>query len=212
MVGGQDRGPAGRGGLQWNHVLLRGDPAALSPEALAPFAGNYIEAPARFLPALGGAFTRIDPWERMVYVHQAPAMAARPARGITVRRLTPQDASALVALGPKAAWIHRTWGDPEQLAASALGWGAFHRGRVLSVACTYFLGSGYEDVAALADPRPPAAAPRAGLCHRTVPGHRRPRPRAQLDLLPRQPPQQPPRPPIRQGFRRVPLDPPHRDQ
>ncbi|MEV7521306.1 GNAT family N-acetyltransferase [Streptomyces sp. NPDC091371] len=52
----------------------------------------------------------------------------------------------------ETAWIHKTWGGPEQLAASGRGWGAFHRGRALSLACTYFLGSGYEDVAALADP------------------------------------------------------------
>ncbi|AWZ03427.1 MULTISPECIES: GNAT family N-acetyltransferase [unclassified Streptomyces] len=135
-----------------DHVLLRGDPSGLTPEALAPFAGGYVEAPARFLPVLGGAFRRVDPWERLVYVHQAPAMPARPARGITVRRLTPKDAPALVALGPEAAWIHKTWGSPEQLAASGLAWGAFHRSQVLSLACTYFLGGQYEDVAALADP------------------------------------------------------------
>ncbi|MET9883139.1 GNAT family N-acetyltransferase [Streptomyces sp. NPDC006430] len=135
-----------------DHILLRGEPGALSPEALARFEGSYVEAPARFLPALGGAFARVDPWERMVYVHQEPALAARPAHGITVRRLTPKDAPAIFALGPETAWIYKTWGGPEQLAASGLGWGAFHRGRALSLACTYFLGSGYEDVAALADP------------------------------------------------------------
>ncbi|MGE7389039.1 GNAT family N-acetyltransferase [Streptomyces sp. NPDC004126] len=135
-----------------DHVLLRGDPGALSPDSLAPFADRYVEAPARFLPRLGGAFARVDPWERMVYVHREPAMAARPAPGVTVRRLTPRDASALVALGPGAAWIHKTWGGPERLAASGLAWGAFHRGRALSLACTYFLGTGHEDVAALADP------------------------------------------------------------
>ncbi|MFG2393510.1 GNAT family N-acetyltransferase [Streptomyces lavendulae] len=135
-----------------DHVLLRGDPGALTPDALAGFVGSYIEAPARFLPVLGGGFQRIDPWERMVYVHQAPAVPARPAPGITVRRMTPEDASAVVALGPGAAWIHKTWGGPEQLASSGLCWGAFHRGRALSLACTYFLGSRYEDVAALADP------------------------------------------------------------
>lgn len=36
--------------------------------------------------------------------------------------------------------------------AAGLCWGAFHRGRALSLACTYILGSRYEDVAALADP------------------------------------------------------------
>ncbi|MFD0352231.1 GNAT family N-acetyltransferase [Streptomyces sp. NPDC127110] len=134
------------------HVLLRGDPAALAPGALAGFADSYIEAPARFLPVLGGAFQRVDPWERMVYVHSAPAIAARPAHGITVRRLTAEDAPAVAALGLGAAWIHRTWGGPEQLASSGHCWGAFHRGRALSLACTYFLGSRYEDIAALADP------------------------------------------------------------
>lgn len=49
-----------------DHVLLRGDPDALTPDALARFAGSYVEAPARFLPVLGGGFQRIDPWERMV--------------------------------------------------------------------------------------------------------------------------------------------------
>ncbi|MEV0410723.1 hypothetical protein AB0I68_07900 [Streptomyces sp. NPDC050448] len=44
-----------------DHVLLRGDPGVLSPDTLAPFAGCYIEAPARFLPVLGGAFARVDP-------------------------------------------------------------------------------------------------------------------------------------------------------
>ncbi|MFF4583804.1 GNAT family N-acetyltransferase [Streptomyces sp. NPDC001373] len=133
-----------------DHLLLRGDPGALNPDALARFAGSYVEAPARFLPFLGAAFQRIDPWERMVYVRSAAATGARPAHGVTVRRLTPGDAPAVVALGPGAAWIHRTWGGPERLASSGLCWGAFHRGRALSLACTYFLGSRYEDVAALA--------------------------------------------------------------
>ncbi|MGW6612274.1 hypothetical protein ACWGA0_02230 [Streptomyces erythrochromogenes] len=48
-------------------------------------------------------FQHVDPWELMVYVHQAPPMAARPAPGITVRRLTSKDTPAVVALGPGAA-------------------------------------------------------------------------------------------------------------
>ncbi|MFF3672864.1 GNAT family N-acetyltransferase [Streptomyces sp. NPDC002120] len=135
-----------------DHVLLRGDPDALTPDALARFSGSRIEAPSGFLPVLDGVFRRVDPWGCLVYVHQAPALAARPAHGITVRRLTPEDASAVVALGPGAARIHRTWGGPDQLASSGLCWGAFHRGRALSLACTRLLGSRYEDVVALAAP------------------------------------------------------------
>ncbi|MFE5717573.1 GNAT family N-acetyltransferase [Streptomyces erythrochromogenes] len=69
-----------------------------------------------------------------------------------MRRLTSKDTPPVVALGPGAAWIPRTWGGPEQLASSGLCRGAFHRGRALSLACTCFLGSRYEDVADLADP------------------------------------------------------------
>ncbi|WP_308072246.1 GNAT family N-acetyltransferase [Streptomyces bambusae] len=88
----------------------------------------------------------------MVYVHHAPALPARPPRGTTVRRLTAEDADALADLGPQAAWIHGTWGGPHALAASGAAWGAFHRGRLRAVACTYVLGSRHEDLAVFADP------------------------------------------------------------
>ncbi|MFJ6633543.1 GNAT family N-acetyltransferase [Streptomyces sp. NPDC091376] len=139
-----------------DHVRLAGDPQALAVAALAPFAGHYIMAPCRFLPLLGSSFDQLHPWERMVYTHQAPARTPRPPRGVTIRRLTPADTQALAALGPELAWIHGSWGGPSGLAASGLGWAAFRKDRILAVACTYFLGSAYEDIA----------------CG-TVPGHRR---------------------------------------
>ncbi|MFG2628144.1 GNAT family N-acetyltransferase [Streptomyces sp. NPDC048473] len=137
-----------------DHVLLRGDPRAIAPGSLAPLAGSYIEAPDHFLPALGASFGRIVPGERMVYVHRAPATspAPRPPRGVTVRRLVPEDARALAALGPDAAWLHAGWNGPSGLAASGLGRAAFHKDRILAVACTYFLGSAYEDIACFTVP------------------------------------------------------------
>ncbi|MCP3819301.1 GNAT family N-acetyltransferase [Streptomyces sp. A3M-1-3] len=138
-----------------DHVLLRGDPSALTPGGLAPFAGGYVEAPARFVPVLGAAFDRVMPWERMVYVHRVPVAAPRLQRGVTVRRLQPGDTPALTAftgLDTHTAWIHRSWGGPAGLAASGLGWAAFHQGSVLAVACTYFLGSTYEDIACVTVP------------------------------------------------------------
>ncbi|MFF0628416.1 GNAT family N-acetyltransferase [Streptomyces sp. NPDC004296] len=140
------------------HLLLHGEPTALSPLALAPFAAHYVQAPARFLPLLGNAFDGLVPWERMAYVHRVPVSPPHPPRGVTVRRLTPADAPAVAALAPESAWIHASWGGPSALAASGHGWAAFAKDRVLALACTYFRGSAYEDVACL-----------------TAPGHRRQR-------------------------------------
>ncbi|MFC8126856.1 GNAT family N-acetyltransferase [Streptomyces sp. NPDC057302] len=140
------------------HVLLRGAPEAVDPAGLAPFAGSHVEALARFLPVLGAAFERIVPAERMLYVHAEPASASTPAppRDTTVRRLVGTDAPALAALTegvPDTAWIHDSWGGAEGLAASGHGWAAFDRnGRIASVACGYFAGDAYEDVAVVTAP------------------------------------------------------------
>ncbi|MEU1146357.1 GNAT family N-acetyltransferase [Streptomyces sp. NPDC005863] len=135
------------------HVLLRGDAGSLAPDLLAPFARSHVEAPARFLPVLGAAFDRLVPAERMVYVHREKTEPPRTPRSVTVRRLMPADAPALVALGPESTWIHDSWGGPEGLAASGHGWAAVDRGgRVAAVACSYFTGQAYEDVAVLTAP------------------------------------------------------------
>lgn len=135
------------------HVLLRGHPAALTPEGLAPLAHSYVQAPARFLPLLGAAFPELRPWERMVWTQQAaPASTVLP-HGVRVRRLEPADADAVAALGANTAWIHASWGGPLGLCASGHGWAAVGRGgAVLTVACSYFRGQRYEDVAALTTP------------------------------------------------------------
>lgn len=135
------------------HVLLRGAPDTLAPEDLAPLANSRIEAPARFLPALGTAFDRITPWERMVWTLQAEPQPCTVPRGVTVRRLEPADTDALLALGPDAAWIHASWGGPLGLAASGHAWAAVDRGgQPLAIARTYFRGTRYEDVAVFTAP------------------------------------------------------------
>ncbi|MFD7447022.1 GNAT family N-acetyltransferase [Streptomyces sp. NPDC059909] len=129
------------------HALLAGDPTAVAPRDLVPLAGHHIKAADRFLPVLGAAFEPFTPWERMLYLHRAPASSPPLPRGVSVRRLTPQNTPALAALDPAMAWIHGSWGGPAALAASGLGWAAFRRGRIAAVACTRFLGSRYEDLA-----------------------------------------------------------------
>ncbi|MFF1359809.1 GNAT family N-acetyltransferase [Streptomyces sp. NPDC058297] len=133
------------------HVLLRGSPDA--SEDLASLADSHIDAPARFLPALGAAFDRLTPWERMVWTLQAEPQPCPTPRGVTVRRLEPADTDALHALGPDSAWIHASWGGAAGLATSGHGWAAVDRGgQVLAIACTYFRGTRYEDVAVFTTP------------------------------------------------------------
>ncbi|MGW2748061.1 GNAT family N-acetyltransferase [Streptomyces sp. NPDC001450] len=130
------------------HVVLRGSPEELTPELLAPLAGNRVEAPARFLPALGAAFDRLTPWERMIWTLQATPRAAMVPHAVTVRRLNPADADTVLELGSDASWLSASWGGPRGLAASGHAWAAVGRtGQILSMACTYFRGTDYEDVA-----------------------------------------------------------------
>ncbi|KOG33762.1 MULTISPECIES: GNAT family N-acetyltransferase [Streptomyces] len=134
------------------HALLAGDPTALAPADLSPLAGHCVEASARFLPVLTAAFDLLQPWDRMLYLHQADPATARLPRGTAVRRLRADDGPALAAAGLALGWTFATWGGAEGLARSGHGWAAFRKGRVLAVACARFTGSRYEDVACATDP------------------------------------------------------------
>ncbi|MFF3904514.1 GNAT family N-acetyltransferase [Streptomyces sp. NPDC001848] len=128
--------------------MLRGSPEKLTPDLLAPLAGNRVEAPARFLPALGAAFDRLTPWERMIWTLQAAPQPAGIPRAMTVRRLERTDADAVRVLGTDASWLSAGWGGPRGLAASGHAWAAVDRtARIQAVACTYFRGTHYGDVA-----------------------------------------------------------------
>ncbi|MFF7726808.1 GNAT family N-acetyltransferase [Streptomyces sp. NPDC008001] len=129
------------------YAVLAGDPRATVSADLAHLAHCYVVAPDRFLPALGSAFVRIVPWERMIWVHDDPVPAFRPAPGVVLRPLRPADAPAVRALGPDLAWVAESWGGADGLTASGRAWGAFRDRRLLSLACTFFAGSRYEDIA-----------------------------------------------------------------
>ncbi|MET9610027.1 GNAT family N-acetyltransferase [Streptomyces sp. NPDC006512] len=135
-----------------DRAVLRGDVHGLPLSTLGNLAASRVEAPARFVPAMRAVFSRVEARERMVYVKGAPPLPVRPPRGVVVRRLTAEDAPALAGVAPEASWIHATWGGPHGLAGSGAAWGALRRGRLLAVACTYVLGSRYEDVAVHAEP------------------------------------------------------------
>ncbi|WP_055565156.1 GNAT family N-acetyltransferase [Streptomyces atriruber] len=152
-----------------DRVLLRGTPDGMTPDDLAPLAHSSIDAPARFLPLLGAAFTSLTPWERMVWTLQSPPTPSVLPRGMRVRRIEPADTDALRALGPEGAWITASWGGPPGLAASGHGWIATDRtGTALAIACAYFRGSHHEEVAFLTRPdhrrHQPALACVTALC------------------------------------------------
>ncbi|MFD8985098.1 GNAT family N-acetyltransferase [Streptomyces sp. NPDC059564] len=151
-----------------DRVVLRGDPREVPLSALGSLAASRVEAPEHFAPVMRAAFSRVEPRQWMVYAQEAPPLSARTLRGVAVRRLTAEDAPALAGFSPEASWIHATWGGPHGLAGSGAAWGAFRRGRLLAVACTYVLGSRYEDVAVHAAPghrtQQPALACVSALC------------------------------------------------
>ncbi|MFF4648173.1 GNAT family N-acetyltransferase [Streptomyces sp. NPDC001389] len=52
------------------------------------------------------------------------------------------------------SWTHGSWRGPDALARSGYAWAAFHGNRIVAVACTYFLGTAYEDIACVTVPDP----------------------------------------------------------
>lgn len=138
------------------HRLLRGEPRLLAPERLAPLGRGQFSAPERFLPLLGRTFDPVMPWVRVICVQQRPPRPVDLPPGIRLRPLTTAAAAAqLASLEPGLGWITETWGPngPNRAPAAAAGaWGAFFRGRLVSVAATYLRGLVHEDVAVVTVP------------------------------------------------------------
>lgn len=130
-----------------NHLLFRGNARAFQPEEVAQFTGMFVFAEAGFLPLLGSTFERVVPWERLVFVRSGPPICVvRSPAGVRPRRLERADHAHLEA--SEFAWLGHTWGGALRLAESGRAWGAFRDGRLVSVACTRFVGAVYESVTA----------------------------------------------------------------
>lgn len=148
-----DRWPAPRAVLvhSGRNYSLAGDPAALSAADLVGRVQGFVEAPEPFVPLLWAAFSDLAIWDRvMLELPGRPRQA--PVQHRVVRRLEPADAAQLGELDPEAAWISNTWGGPAGLAASGHAWGGFAAGRLVSVACSFFLGERYEDIGVATEP------------------------------------------------------------
>jgi RimJ/RimL family protein N-acetyltransferase len=148
-----DRWPAPRVALvgAGRNLALVGDPGALTADELRPHLVGFVDAPASFDPLLRATAPTLAVWPRVIFQLPGPP---RPVACVDalVRALGPADADHLARLSPEQAWISATWGGPAGLAASGYAWGAFHRGRLVAVACSAFVGVRYEDVAVVTQP------------------------------------------------------------
>ena len=151
-----------------NYALV-GDPEALTYGGLQLRLAGFVDAPDAFEPLLRLAFPMLTVWPRVILEWQPSTIAAQvPSAGAGVRRLTSNDAAAVRELSPEVTWLAKTWGGLTGLAASGYAWGAFAEGRLVSLACSFFVGERFEDVGVATEPgyrgRGLAHACASGLC------------------------------------------------
>lgn len=124
---------------------LAGDPAALTPADLKPLISGFVEAPEPFVPLLQETFPATYEWARIIFELPAQPNFSWPA-DFPIRRLHAADTVQFGGLSEETDWISNTWGGPAGLAASGQGWGAFAGTQLVSVACPFFVGEGFEDI------------------------------------------------------------------
>lgn len=135
-----------------NNLALAGDPGAVSAEALRTvIVPGVLDADRGFEGLLRSTVNDLKIWERVIYRYQE----RRPpvdVDGFSFRRLAAADRKSLESLSPAIRWIWNTWENPARLAESGFAQGAWHNGRLVSVACSFFVGAGYEDVGVVTEP------------------------------------------------------------
>lgn len=134
-----------------NQVLV-GDPEALTVDDIQEHVHGFVDAPALFEHRLRVVHPDLHIWPREMFAQTDPAPPSTIAALADVRRLGPLDRAALTGLSSDLAWIHKTWGGAAGLAESGVGWGAFVGGRLVSVACSFFVGFKYEDIGVITEP------------------------------------------------------------
>lgn len=133
------------------NYMLRGDPGVVSPEQLRPHITGFVDASEEFWPLLAKLTEQPLKWHRVVYVGERKPSDDADERRIA-RRLTGADAHHLRQLSDESAWISKTWSGPDSLAATELAWGVFDEGRLVSVACPFFMGLEHEDIGVVTEP------------------------------------------------------------
>jgi RimJ/RimL family protein N-acetyltransferase len=162
-----DRWPSPRAFLAvaGSNQALFGEPDALDAEELHGVLDGFVEAPEEFASLLSAVPDLVE-WPRANFVQTARTSIGPTVR---VRRLAAADAHHLENLSAESSWIGDSWQSPLALAASGMAYGAFVRGRLASLACSFFVGARYEDIGVVTEPEfrgrglSPACA--AALCN-----------------------------------------------
>lgn len=134
-----------------NYVLI-GDPDALTADQVRQHVRGFVDAPASFEPLLRTGYPDLRVWQRVVFAQIDVAKVDGTHAPADVRRLGPRDRDVIAALSTDLDWIHKTWGGAAGLADSGFGWGALIEGRLASVACSFFVGTRYEDIGVITEP------------------------------------------------------------
>lgn len=131
--------------------VLAGDPDGISLDDLQSHIRGSVAVRDEFAPRLLSAFPNARRVEKRVscltQVPDAPNALHRE-----LRRLSSDDTCFLWGLRWHSSWICRSWGGPAGLAASGRAWGIFKEDRLACVACSYYVGCMYEDVAVTTEP------------------------------------------------------------
>lgn len=137
------------------------------PESLSSYVQGVLAAAPSFEVALRAAFPDLKVWDRVIQHLPGPAPSVLPHRGF-VRALGPADTALVAGLSENVSWISKSWGGPDGLSGSGTAWGGFVDDRLVSVACTFFLGEDEEDIGIVTEPLARGlglgAASAAGVC------------------------------------------------
>ncbi|MFQ5632769.1 MAG: GNAT family N-acetyltransferase [bacterium] len=124
---------------------LVGDADTLEPKDLKDKIRGLVTAPESYRSLLTKTFPDLKIWNRIIFELAAPTTKYVSSHK-NVRRLTAIDAEALANLSAEISWISNTWGGPRGLVNSGFAWGAYVGQRLVSVACTFYVGENYEDI------------------------------------------------------------------
>jgi RimJ/RimL family protein N-acetyltransferase len=128
-----------------------GEAQAFTSQEVAPLLKGFIDCPLEFEPLVRAACPDLVAWERVVYQLEDLRPISTPV-GAEIRRLEAADAPAMASLSPESNWVIKTWGGVSAAAHSGMAWGAFVEGKLVSIACPFFVGIQYEDLGVATEP------------------------------------------------------------
>lgn len=134
-----------------DNYSLSGDPQVLTPADLLVRISGFLDAPQSFLPLLQESFPEIEIWERIIFAQEDHPWPP-PITNVSPRKLAAEDIDLLIALSDENSWIHKTWQGPAGLAGSGYAWAAIDGHRILSLACSFFVGETYEEIGVATEP------------------------------------------------------------